>query len=56
MPGTDVDVVLEGGVVQIRKAGRRKPDAIDKRIAAFAGTANRKFTTEELMALFRADD
>jgi AbrB family looped-hinge helix DNA binding protein len=56
MPGTDVDVVLEAGVVQIRKAGRRKPDAIDKRVAAFAGTANRKFTTEELMALFRTDD
>ena len=56
MPGTDVEVLYEDGVVQVRKAGRRKPDAIDKRIAAFTGTGNGRHTTEELMALLRGDD
>jgi len=56
MPGTDVDVLFEGGIVQVRKTERRKPDAIDKRIAAFTGTGNRRHTTEELMALLRGDD
>jgi AbrB family looped-hinge helix DNA binding protein len=56
MPGTDVDVVFEGGVVQIRKVDKRKSDAIDKRIAAFTGTGDRKHTTAELMALLRGDD
>jgi AbrB family looped-hinge helix DNA binding protein len=56
MPGTDVEVVFEGGVVQVRKTEPRKPDAIDKRISAFTGTGNRRHTTEELMALLRGDD
>ena len=56
MPGTDVEVLFEGGVVQVRKTKQRKPDAIDKRIATFTGTGNRRRTTEELMALLRGDD
>jgi AbrB family looped-hinge helix DNA binding protein len=56
MPGTDVEVLFEAGVVQVRKTERRKPDAIDKRIAAFTGTGSRRHTTEELMALLRGDD
>jgi AbrB family looped-hinge helix DNA binding protein len=56
MPGMDVEVVLEGGVVQIRPSAAGKPDAIDRRIAKFAGSGNRRHTTEALMALLRSDD
>ncbi len=56
MPGTDVDVVYEGGVVQVRRSRKRQPDAIDKQIAAFTGTGAHKHTTAELMALLRGDD
>jgi AbrB family looped-hinge helix DNA binding protein len=56
MPGTDVDVVYEGGIVQVRKSRKRKPDTIDRQIAAFTGTGNHKHTTAELMALLRGDD
>jgi AbrB family looped-hinge helix DNA binding protein len=55
MPGAEVEVVYEGGVVQIRKTMKPAPDAIDKRIARFAGTGDRRHTTEELMAMLRGD-
>jgi AbrB family looped-hinge helix DNA binding protein len=56
MPGADVEVVFENDVVQIRRIKPSKPDAIDKRIAAFAGTGVRRHTTDQLMALLRGDD
>jgi len=56
MPGVDVEVVLEDDIVQIRRIRVGKGDAIDKRIAAFAGTGMRRHTTDELMALLRGDD
>ncbi len=53
MPGTDVEVLFEDGIVQVRKIARRKPNTIDRRITAFTGTGNRRHTTEDLMALLR---
>jgi antitoxin PrlF len=56
MPGSNVDVIFEDGVVTVRKAKKERADSIDKRIASVRGTGNHRFTTEELMALFRGDD
>jgi hypothetical protein len=38
-----------------RVSTRRAPDAIDERIARFAGTGNRRHSTGELMAMLRSD-
>jgi AbrB family looped-hinge helix DNA binding protein len=56
MPGAEVEVIYENDVVQIRKPSKRAPDAVDKRIARFAGSGNRRHSTEELMAMLRGDD
>ena len=53
-PGTEVDFVEEGGRVFLVK--RKGDKAATRKLAALRGCATIKMTTDEIMALTRADD
>ena len=53
LPETDVEFVVENGVVTLVKTESTRPDRADRAIAALQGTARPGLTTEELMALTR---
>ena len=53
-PATEVDFVEEGGrVFLVRRIGKK---ATTRKLAALRGCATIKMTTDEIMALTRADD
>ncbi len=57
MPNTDVDFDFDGKFVRLRPAKQRRPSSRGARIVAhLRGTANLKFTTEEIMAMTRGED
>ena len=57
MPGTDVDFVIDKGVVKVVKAkkGGKRRENIRKAIERVRGTADIKMTTDEIMRMFRGD-
>ena len=54
-PGTTVEVVAEGGKVQIR-ARKRAKNPVDDWLQHATGAAKDKATTAQLMRLTRGDD
>ncbi len=60
-PGSEVEFVVEGEVVTMRRATKRTrpgPSRGERVVAALRGTAtrNRHLSTDEIMQLLRGDD
>ena len=57
MPNTDVDFDFDGKFVRLRPAETRRAASRGARIVAhLRGTADLKFTIEEIMAMTRGED
>lgn len=56
LPGTEVEFVLDGGMVHVRKVEQPLTPGRGARIVArLAGSATVKMTTDEIMALMRGE-
>lgn len=55
VPGTEVEVTIEGDNVVFRKAGRASTSRGQRMIATVSGRADAVWTTEEIMALTRGE-
>jgi antitoxin PrlF len=55
LPETDVEFILDGDSVRIRKATGTRPSRGARAVARLRGAAGKSMTTDEIMALTRAD-
>lgn len=53
LPETEVEFVVDDGVVTLVKAESTRPDRADRALAALRGSAGPGMTTDEIMALTR---
>ena len=58
LPGTEVEFIPgdDGLRMRPRRRGRKAPTTFDGWLAAAAGSARTKLTTDELMAITRGED
>lgn len=53
LPETEVEFVVDGGVVTLVRATSTRPDRADRALAALEGSARSGMSTDELLALTR---
>ncbi|MDZ7749171.1 MAG: AbrB/MazE/SpoVT family DNA-binding domain-containing protein [Halofilum sp. (in: g-proteobacteria)] len=56
LPDTEVEFVVEGGNVVVRKAARESAGRGHRLVESLRGRARAGWTTEEIMALTRGED